>query len=263
MRRFKSPPLLIASLLILVCPPPATASTITPLGFGDIVAKATVAVEGTVIDLQVFSTGIDLPGSSEPKTHRAPNAGSESEAEAQGSSAAPQEVGVEGGKMLFTQVTLAVETEIFGSAGRTVTFRVAGGDDGDLRVMVHGMPEFQLDKRYLVFLGPRFQQTAVPIVGVNQGYFEVVQADSGEPFLLNGNGDVVIGVEDDRVIARHNPERATGPRPQLGSVPVPETGSGVRASASPQVTRYWLSEEPQMSVADFIAIVRAEKAGNR
>ncbi len=116
----------------------------------------------------------------------------------------------------MTDVTLTVERDIIGEVDATVTFRMAGGTDGQTRVLVHGMPEFELGKRYLVFFRQNFDATSVPITGVNQGYFEVSRnAQTGEEILLTADGDMVIGVENDQLILRHHHKQGTGPSPRF------------------------------------------------
>lgn len=249
------------------CLDPAGATTITPYDFSDVVGKAAVVIEGTVVDLQVVSNGKGLVSEPRLKSHRAPAAAlpepdreeAPATAQAEPSTAAPEAVGVEGGRMLFTEVTLAVARDIVGEAGPTVTLRIAGGKDGTEEVQVFGMPRFELGHRYLVFLRQGYAETGVPIVGVNQGFFEITTTAEGEEQLLDSEGDVVVAIEKDRVVCRHNPERTDARTPRLGPAPVPEQGSGVRAALSPEVVRYWLTEEPPLPVEDFVAAIKNVK----
>lgn len=227
--------------LALASAPSGLATTIIPLEFGVMVRQSGVIVKGTVTDLKAVWTGVDV-GQSTPKTHVAPQKPSSvavdedaeevSGAGVQGQAglSAPESVGIEGGRMLLTEVTLTVERTIVGEVDATVTFRMAGGTDGQTRVIVHGMPEFELGKRYLVFFRQDFDVTAAPIIGFNQGYFEVSRdVETGEEILLNAYGDLVIGVENDQVILRHSPKQGMGSISQLAPAPVPEGGSHVRS----------------------------------
>ena len=237
---------LVVLAVLLVGVPTAVASTIVPLRFDEMVRQAGTAVEGVVVDIQVRSTGADLPAH-EPDDPRgaAPPA-------------APRSAGVEGGKMLFTEVTLSVEHRIFGSTDQEIRFILAGGTDGLDTVTVHGMPSFEVGGRYVVFLRPDFQRTNVPVVGVAQGFFEVVRDPlAGQEMILDHNGNIVIGLEAERAIVRHNPDRAPARTPRLAAPPVPEKGSGVLVLTSAAVERYWLSESGMMSPTDFHAAVRA------
>lgn len=75
-------------------------------------------------------------------------------------------------------VTLEVESTLKGSFGPDVQFRVPGGQIGRFRSLVVGAPEFTVDQRVVVFLGAR--GPSVPyVLGMSQGVFRVVAADSG------------------------------------------------------------------------------------
>jgi hypothetical protein len=239
----------IAVLAALAGAPFAGATTIVPLTFEELVRQAGVVVEGTVIDMQVGTRGADLAPAAAP--------------EGAGGPGAPRGVGVEGtGRMLFTEVTLAVETEIVGSAGPEVRFFLAGGADGGERAIVFGMPQFEIGGRYVVFLRPDFEATNVPLVGVHQGFFERVQDPrSGRDALIDAAGDFVLGIEGGRVALRHNPERASRAAPRLAPPPVPEPGSAVETRLSPEVERYYSSPEPPMPPEEFFAAVRTVKGG--
>lgn len=246
---------------------PGISTTIKHLDFGEVVQQAGIVVEGTVVDLRVQSTGSDIRTRG-TKNHAAPMSPSsrlkhaDGETLGEGGATAPQSLGVEGGKMLFTEVTMSVETEIVGSPGSTIRFRVAGGTNEHGTAIVFGMPTFELEKKYVVFLQPDYETTNTPVIGVNQGYFEVVRSEEGNrEILLNADGDIVIGVARSRVILKHNPQRSVGHTRQLVAAPLPDTGSEVKASLSPQVQRYWSSTEPPMSRDSFFAAVRAAKGG--
>lgn len=75
-------------------------------------------------------------------------------------------------------VTLEVESTLKGSFGPDVQFRVPGGQLGRFRSLVMGAPQFTVDQRVVVFLGAR--APSVPyVLGMSQGVFRVVAADSG------------------------------------------------------------------------------------
>ena len=188
---------------------PGLAATIRPIGFGELVAKAGWVVEGTVIDVQVHSVGAPTAPAA-PKPHVAPvsPAGGETAVAAAGT---PERHGlaVEGGMRLETEVTLAVDRAVVGTPSSSITFRVAGGSDGVRRMTVFGMPTFEMGRRYLVFLHPDYTRTAAPLVGVHQGFFQVVDDPmSGAPMLLDADDNVVVGIEGDRVAVRRNPATA-------------------------------------------------------
>jgi hypothetical protein len=265
--RLNKPLVLVVVLVALLTVSPGTATTIKHLEFDEVVLQAGMVVEGTVVDVQVQSTRSDIRAR-KAKNHTAPTSPSSRSKHAQEEipgeevAKAPQSVGVEGGRMLFTEVTMLVDTEIVGSPGSTIRFRVAGGTSEQGTVIVFGMPSFELGKKYVLFLQPDFETTNTPIIGVNQGYFEVVRSDEGDAeILLNADGDIVVGVERGRLLVRHNPQRSKGRARALAAAPVPATGSDVQAKLSPEAQRYWSSTEPPMSRDSFFAAVRSAKGG--
>jgi hypothetical protein len=237
------------------------------MSFDQVVRHAGVAVEGTVIDLKVSSTGADIR-SNRVNQHTSPAVSGEQPVDAKAAgqidpSTRPLSVGVEGGRMLFTEVTMAVDSDLLGSAGSSVLrFRIAGGTDGRGTMIVFGMPSFEIGKRYVVFLEPSFETTNVPIVGVNQGYFEIVRSEqTGEEIVLNADGDIVTGIDRGQVVLKHNPDRADGRVRLLADAPVPAAGSEVQASLSPEAMRYWSSDEPPLSREAFVSAVRTAVGG--
>lgn len=238
---------------------PGYATSIVELEFDQIVDRSEVVVEGVVVGTANQYTGSDIR-TVKSKSSAAPatNAGTSADVDP----AAPQALGVEGGRMLFTEVTLAVSQEIAGSVGSTVTFRVAGGSDEDGSVIVFGMPRFEIGERYVVFLRTGFESTGAPIVGVNQGFFRVAHlADTGEEALLNIDGDILLGVEGNRFVTRRNPDGPTARQPRMVDPPVPAPGSGVTPRAGRRAARYWSSNEPPMSLEALVTAVRAVEEG--
>lgn len=236
----------------------AAATTFPNLSFSDLVENSEIVIEGKVIDLQTTATGSPRQGAKE-KQHQPPRVPGPG-ASQPGSSDLPQAVGTEGGRMLFTWVTMEVEEEIAGQAGARISFKVAGGSDDKMNVVVHGMPTFKLGERYIVFLRHNFDQAGDPFAGVNQGFFRVAfDEERGRDILLDAEGDLVIAIEQDRIIRRFNPERAAGPAPQFAPAPTPEPGSAVRSETSSEAARYWTSAEEPISKSAFISAIRASK----
>jgi hypothetical protein len=168
---------------------------------------------------------------------------------------------VEGGEMLFTEVTLAVERPIFGPAPEVVILRIAGGTDGKVRVVVGEMPQFELNQRYLLFLRPGYAGVADPITGVNQGFYRIVaDPESGSDMLLDARGDIVVAVENSQVVVRHS-AAVHGPSPAMGPAPQPQSGVVKVAEPSPEAMRYWASPEPAMAIDDFVAAATELKEG--
>ena len=251
------------------------ATTVYPLGFNDLVAGADSVVIGTVVDLQVRSMGQSAAsaGSSESSApmQEPEQSQEDSDDSLTGSTAAttespgaPVSAGVEGGLMLFTRVTLSVENAVSGGSGAgTISFDVAGGNNGEVEVTVFGMPSFEMGKKYMVFLNHKYEETKVPVVGVNQGFFEViVDEQSGEESLRTTAGDIVVSVEGDTVVVQRGPDNAANPEAELTPPPVPDGGhADVQASMSNEVARYWQAAEAPMRLTDFVSAVRSAKEG--
>ena len=203
---------LIVLVSLLVGIQVAQATTIVPLRFDEVVQQAGVVVVGTVTDLQVRTTGADLPPVPESDVSHSPTA--------------PISAGVEGGGTLFTEVTLSVDRQVGGNVGPEIRFTLAGGSTGGETVIVFGMPRFEVGRRYVLMLRPDFENTNVPVVGVSQGFFEIASDPAtGQEMILNADGDIVLGIEGDHVALRYNPARARARTPHLGPAPVPERGS--------------------------------------
>lgn len=224
----------------------ARATTVVPLRFDEVVRQAGVVVEGTVIGMQVRTSGAVLPPAPESVAPASPKA--------------PIGAGVEGGKTLFTEVTFRVERRIGGSPDPEIRFTLAGGSSGDETVVVFGMPEFVVGGRYVLMLRPDFERTNVPVVGVSQGYFEIA-ADpaTGREMLLTADGDVVLGIENGRVAVRHSTAGLRHRTPQPGPAPTPEAGADVRVAVKPEVERYWASTETPMLPGAFLDAVQTMK----
>lgn len=238
--------LLFSLAVILGDVPAAQATTIVPLRFDELVQQAGVVVQGTVTDVRVLPTGADLPPAEESNVPSSPTA--------------PVSAGVEGGRMLYTEVTLQVDRRIGDPVGPEIRFTLAGGRTEDESFIVFGMPRFEIGGRYILLLRRDFERTNVPVVGVSQGFFEIVRDPATDrEMLLNADGDIVLSIEDDRVALRHNPARAPTRTPQLGAAPVPDEENDVRPGLSPRVERYWLSTESPMLPGSFLDTVRVMK----
>lgn len=237
------------------------ATTIRPLGFAEQVAQADAVIEGTVVEKKAVIVGLpSAPGAPMEKQHVAPQQGVAATASGEPPSAVS--AGVEGGEMIFTDLVVAVDATIAGHVPNRVRLRIAGGEIDGRVAIVHGMPSFDVGQKYVLFLRKGFETSGDPIVGVNQGYYRVIDEPSGGArTLLNAHSDIVIAVEDDRVIVRRNPARAGADQLQLVAPPVPDGDAKVRAETSPEVARYWISQEPPMSPDAFADAVRASKEG--
>ena len=239
---------------------PAGASNVKNLSFAERVAEAALIVRGRVVSLEAVTRGTSPEASGERQQKDATSPKAPSGDEAVGPGPAAEALGVEGGSMIFTRITLEVEEEIKGAGGSQLVFEVAGGALGGRAAVVHGMPTFVRGQRYLLFLRSGYEASADPLVGVNQGFFEIARDPSvGEDVVLDYNGDFVVAVEDDRLRLRRNAARSR-PGPQLGAAPLPEGGaraSFTAAGTSPEVLSYWQSAERPMSLQGFRQAIAA------
>ena len=86
-------------------------------------------------------------------------------------------------RSIETIVTLDVESYLKGALGRTVQFRVPGGEMGRFRSVVVGAPSFTVDERVVVFLGARGPSVAY-VLGLSQGVFRVVRATDASGWIV-------------------------------------------------------------------------------
>lgn len=243
---------------------PAGAVTVRRVGFDDMVQQALIIFHGRVLKLEsVETTG---PGAAarvaQPKASAAPAAQPRTGVATTPETAASRPVGVgtKGGRMIFTLVTVEVLQPIKGTPGNVVEFFVAGGAVGGRAAVVPGMPRFEVGGSYVLFLKDGYWQVGDPVVGVNQGFFQVVPAQGAGPeTLLSATSDVVIGIENDRVVTRRNPQHpaaAQGAVAGQAGPPAPDRPD-VQSGMSPEVQRYWFSAEPPMTVNQLATAVRS------
>jgi hypothetical protein len=234
---------------------PALASTIKPVGFAEMVQRASVVAQGRVVNVESFwGRGAEIAHSdTAAKESKAPARGAVTAAAAAAAQgAAPQSLGTKGGRMIFTRVRLEVEATVKGEAGSEVELVVAGGTIGDTTAEVVGMPRFEKGGRYLLFLRDAYPTHAVPMVGVNQGFFRVVRDDrTGRDLLQRANGEYVTGVEGDRVVGTLAP--AGRPQARQTGAPVPDV-PGVTATAP---LRAQALRSTPVSLDEFTQAIRA------
>ena len=234
--------------------------TARQIGFDDMVAQSALIVQGRVLAVEAFRNGgaaaPDVAGGTETST--APAVRPEAGAGQQPGTvpAAPIGAGTRPGRMIFTRVKMETTVPIKGAPGKVVEFVVAGGTlDGRVAV-VPGMPTFEVGGEYVLFLRNGYRAAADPVVGVNQGIFRVVEdPQSGLQVVTRADSDHVLGIENDTVVTRHNPQRsATEPQP---AGPPMADRAGVRAEMSAETQRYWYSTEPVMTVGEFRNAIRS------
>jgi hypothetical protein len=234
---------------------PALASTVKPVGFAEMVQRASVVAQGQVVDVASFwGRGAEIAQSDRaPKESKAPARGQVSAARAAAAQGvAAQSLGTKGGRMIFTRVRLQVEDTIKGKAAPEVELVIAGGTIGSTTAEVVGMPRFEKGGRYMLFLRDAYPAHAVPIVGVNQGFFRVIRDDrTGRDLLQRANGEYVTGVEGDRVVGTLAP--AGRPQARQIGAPVPDVPT-VHASAP---LRAQAEARTPVSVDEFTQAIRA------
>ncbi len=133
-----------------------------------------------------------------------------------------------------TLVTLGVDDTVAGAPGSALTIRLSGGQVGDIRQSIDGMPEFAVGERYVLFLEPDQTPPLVsPIVGFNQGLYRVDRV---------GDRDVV---------------RDRNGRPLSGSAAA--ASAAVAASRAPAGPAADAVAVGAPSLDDFLAAVRAAR----
>ncbi|MBK8975415.1 MAG: hypothetical protein IPM29_05780 [Planctomycetes bacterium] len=144
--------------------PPTPPTTVPPLFYSEIVAKADCIVTCTVV-------------SSESRYEN-------------------------GRATIRTYVQLGNLTFHKGDPRSSLTLRFDGGRIGDDHLQVPGMPQLQVGHRYFLYIdGTAHPEKVSPIVGFYQGAFEIVDRD-GREVLVNMEGQELVGVQADRFVFR-------------------------------------------------------------
>jgi len=104
-----------------------------------------------------------------------------------------------------TLVTFTDVQPLLGTDTGDVTLRFSGGQIGDLRQEIGGMPHFADKQRFLIFA--RNERSVSPIVGFDQGCIRVVDGPSG-PAVLSADWRPITAVKDGQLIYG---DAATGP----------------------------------------------------
>jgi hypothetical protein len=149
---------LIVIVIVLLCARELRATVLLPAEFREIVAGSQIIVYGRVTEVR--------PEWSDDRTR------------------------------IDTTVTVTAGTYLKGGPGRSVTFRVPGGQIGRYRNLVVGAPQFQTGEEAILFLSATGPSIA-HVFGLSQGVFRVkVDARSGQrlvvpPVLMSQNDDDV------------------------------------------------------------------------
>ena len=89
---------------------------------------------------------------------------------------------------VVTYTTFEVLETFKGKATRSHTIKQIGGNlpQANLKVVVPGVPQFEVGKRYVVFLPPASNLGFSTPVGLTQGMFSVKNDATGAPVVSNG-----------------------------------------------------------------------------
>ncbi len=227
-----------ALVLILSGVAPLNATTIVHIPFDRLVTSAGLIAEVTV--LETHTEMVHTPGyrpsrtTAMPKTTRIPQRMAKEDVPPP-PWAAPVSAGVEPGRVIFTHITLAIDNVIKGKAPAVIHLRMPGGEHGGLTMVVHGLPRFAREGRYLLLLSPDYESQGAPVVGFNQGFFRIEPDPAGgEGMLRDDAGDWVIGIENRNVVRRAGPGRSNpAGRPPSFSLPSPGDSTLVRIIRRP------------------------------
>ena len=130
-------------IALLVCAAPSASTTVLPLAFDDIVARAETAFLGEAVRLR------------------------------------PDWRTTSRGKYIVTTVTFRTVRVLKGRVGAEVQLDFPGGEIGGLRMEVDQMPAFAVGDRDVLFL--EGDRRVSPIVGFNNGRFRVIADRAGGP----------------------------------------------------------------------------------
>ena len=82
---------------------------------------------------------------------------------------------VDGRRQIETAVTAEVLSYMKGDTGRTLTFKVPGGQIGRYRSITVGAPQFRRGDEAVLFLNTAGEPAGLQVFGLNQGVFRVRQ----------------------------------------------------------------------------------------
>ena len=147
----------------------ATATTVIPPNFDELVSRAQVIFEGEV-------TGLHSQWIGEGAQHR-----------------------------IVTYVTFKVDDALKGDPGASYSIRMLGGTVDGRTMEVTDAPKFQVGDHDLLFVENNGSQF-IPLVGIQHGRFQVQKDQSGRATLLTGEGHPLADVKqlggDEETVAR-------------------------------------------------------------
>src|SRR5437588_10798950 len=137
------------SFLVIACA--ALATTVIPPSFDDLVGRAEMIFQGTVVDVHSEWTG-------------------------------------EGAQRhIMSYVTVKVEEAIKGNPGASVTLRMLGGTVGAETMEVTDATKFKVGDRDILFVENNGTQF-IPLVGIMHGRFHVQKDESGRDVVMTNDG---------------------------------------------------------------------------
>jgi hypothetical protein len=244
--------------------PHPEAVTVKPLSFDALVGQAAVIVHGRIVKTESYWRGAEAArngGSGGTRSPERPTSASAAPgAGAPAAPPAPQTAGVEGGRVIFTRVTMDVLETVKGGPAGVLEFDLAGGTIDGRTMRVPGMPSVSTGREYVVFLRPGFAGAGDPILGVHQGFFPVAEA-AGGPIVLDANFDFVVGVTSGGVLTRPNPDgralAGRADRPQALRLGPPAPDDHTAFPGAPARTAARAPDDAPLPLATFVAAVRA------
>jgi len=152
------PPLLIV-LLLLLCLRPASAMSVAPTSFDELVTRADSVVRSEVLSVRCEARGTG-------SLHH-----------------------------IVTLVRVRIERTLVGTAASEVELEFLGGKVGSEGMIVHGQPVFQKGDRDILFIHGN-TASLCPIVGVQYGRFWIVpSADGKSEIVARSNGEPLVSTE--------------------------------------------------------------------
>lgn len=108
------------------------------------------------------------------------------------------------GNMIFTDVHFAATEVIYSAPSyklgspNKVILSFAGGEKGDRKIVVSGVPHFDVGGRYVVCVGSEDPYVANPIRGGTQGLFPVVSdKDTADSYPLTYSRRAIVGLDSE------------------------------------------------------------------
>lgn len=125
---------LLAALCLMAVP--ATASTFLHKPTKELVFEADALIQGRVVEMSSFWT--------------------------------------DSGRLIATDVQVAIDDTVFGKASGTVRVRTFGGTVGDITVEAHGFPRFEMGEHVLLYVKADPEDGVFRVHGYQEGQFRVV-----------------------------------------------------------------------------------------